>query len=119
MSNVAKCLGERIKQMRNERKMSQEELSFKAGISAAHLGQIERAVKNPTVDTVGKIAAALGVAVASLFDDEHITQPTQNATVGKITAHLSAMTEAEQKDILRIIRILHSYRRIDGAAEID
>lgn len=70
MSNIAKQLGQRIRQLRNERQMSQEELSFKAGISPAHLGQIERATKNPTIDTVAKIAAALDIPVAALFTDD-------------------------------------------------
>jgi len=52
MSDIAMQLGQRIRDLRTERHMSQEELSFKAGISPAHLGQIERALKNPTIDTV-------------------------------------------------------------------
>ena len=42
MSDIAKQLGQRIRELRTQRHMSQEELSFKAGISPAHLGQIER-----------------------------------------------------------------------------
>ena len=70
MREIATALGLRIRELRNERHMSQEELAFKAGISAAHLGQIERALKNPTVDTVAKIAAAMGVPITTLFTEE-------------------------------------------------
>lgn len=102
MHEIAKQLGQRIRELRNGQHMSQEELSFKAGISPAHLGQIERALKKPTVETVAKIASALDVPIAT---------PAQNATVGKIQAQLSAMSEEEQKDILRIIRIFRNYHR--------
>lgn len=61
MTDAARKLGMRIRQLRNEKNMSQEELSFKAGISSAHLGQIERATKNPTIDTISKIASALNI----------------------------------------------------------
>lgn len=105
MSDIAKQLGQRIRELRNERHMSQEELSFKAGISPAHLGQIERATKNPTIDTVAKIAAALDIPVASLFLTDSISMPSQNTVINKINAQLTGMSEEEQKDILRIIRI--------------
>lgn len=111
MSDIAKQLGIRIRHLRNERHMSQEELSFKAGISPAHLGQIERATKNPTIDTIAKIAAALDVSVSSLFTSDTISAPIQSAVIGKINAQLQSMSEDEQKDILRIIRIFRGYQR--------
>lgn len=110
MSNIAKDLGLRIRQLRNEKHMSQEELAFKAGISPAHLGQIERAVKNPTIDTIGKIAVALDIPVTELFSSDRIAPTPQNLTIGKINAQLIDMSEDEQKDILRIIRIFRNYQ---------
>lgn len=109
MSDIAHSLGQRIRELRNQKHMSQEELSFKSGISAAHLGQIERATKNPTIDTVAKIATALNVPISSLFSDENIDMAQPSSVVGKINAYLSVMTEEEQKDFLRIIRIFHNY----------
>ena len=111
MSDIAKQLGQRIRELRNERHMSQEELSFKAGISPAHLGQIERALKSPTIDTVAKIATALDIPVASLFSTDAVSAVSQNVTAGKINAQLIGMSEDEQKDILRIIRIFRGYQR--------
>lgn len=111
MHEIATQLGQRIRELRNGQHMSQEELAFKAGISPAHLGQIERALKNPTVDTVAKIASALDVPIAALFAQNLISTPAQNTTVGKIQAQLAAMSEEEQKDILRIIRIFRNYSR--------
>ncbi|MEE0111230.1 MAG: helix-turn-helix transcriptional regulator [Oscillospiraceae bacterium] len=111
MSDITKQLGQRIRELRTEQHMSQEELSFKAGISPAHLGQIERALKNPTIDTIAKIAAALDIPIADLFTMNTVTTTPQNATVGKINAQLFSMSEEEQKDILRIIRIFRGYQR--------
>lgn len=116
MSDVAKQLGLRIRELRNERHMSQEELSFKAGISPAHLGQIERALKNPTIDTIAKISAALDIPTAALFSTKSVTSTAQNATIGKINAHLLSMSEDEQKDILRIIRIFRGYHRKNSSS---
>ena len=120
MSDIAKQLGQRIRDLRNEQHMSQEELSFKAGISPAHLGQIERALKKPTIDTIAKIAAALDIPVATLFTMDSVSTPPQNATIGKINAQLLNMSEEEQKDILRVIRIFRGYQRKNpSTAETD
>lgn len=112
MSDIAIQLGQRIRALRRERGISQEELSFKAGISAAHLGQIERAVKKPTVETIGKLAAALEVPVTALFSSEYScdSPPAPNSTLAKINAQLASMNEEEQKDVLRIIRIFRGFR---------
>lgn len=111
MSDTTKELGLRIRQLRTEKHMSQEELSFKAGISPAHLGQIERALKNPTIDTIAKIAAALDIPMETLFTLDSVSAPSQSATMGKINAQLLSMSEEEQKDILRIIRIFRGHQR--------
>ena len=109
MREIATALGLRIRELRNERHMSQEELAFKAGISAAHLGQIERALKNPTIDTVAKIAAAMGVPITTLFTEEQSKSDMDSPVISKINAHLMDMTEDQQRDFLRIIRIFHGY----------
>ena len=117
MSDIAKQLGQRIRNLRNALQMSQEELSFKAGISPAHLGQIERALKNPTIDTIAKIATALDIPVAALFATDPASVPSQNATIGKINAQLLSTSEEEQKDFLRIIRIFRGYQRKNTAPQ--
>ena len=89
--------------------MSQEELAYKAGLSPAHLGQIERAVKKPTVETVGKIAEALNLQMAELFLSRPASSTAQSATRNKIDALLTSMSEEEHKDVLRILRILKRF----------
>lgn len=114
MSDIAKQLGKRIRQLRNAKHMSQEELSFMAGISPAHLGQIERATKNPTIDTIAKISVALDVPVSELFTANLLPSYSTNSTVEKINAHLNRMNEDEQRDILRIVRIFQNYSHKNG-----
>ena len=110
MSGIAQDLGERIRQLRNQREMSQEELAFKAGISAAHLGQIERALKSPTIETIGKISGALNVPLTMLFSDEYEPLELESITINKINAQLLTMSAEDQKDILRIIRIFKKHK---------
>lgn len=61
-------IGKRIQDLRKSRKMSQEQLAEKMGISPKYLSSIERGKENPTLDTFIKLAAALETEIAELFD---------------------------------------------------
>jgi len=60
-------LGRRIKQLRAEQGLTQEELAELAGINAKFEGRIERALNKPSLDTIFKIAKALKVEPVELF----------------------------------------------------
>lgn len=59
MTQLTHLVGKRIRDMRTQKNISQEELALLADISRAHIGRIERGAKSPTVDTVERIAKAL------------------------------------------------------------
>lgn len=61
--------GERVRQIRKENNLSQEELSFRANLHRTYIGMIERAEKNITLINIEKIANALNVDIKELFDD--------------------------------------------------
>lgn len=61
-------LGKRIKKMRGERSLSQEELAELAGVHRTYVGMIERGEKNVTVFSAQKISAALGISISELFE---------------------------------------------------
>jgi len=50
---------------------------------------------------------------------DSVSAPTQSATMGKINAQLLSMSDEEQKDILRIIRIFRSYQRKNPSSDMD
>jgi transcriptional regulator with XRE-family HTH domain len=62
------ALGERIKALRAERELQQRQLAEKAELTPSMVSQIESGRLTPSLNTVGKIAAALGVPIAALFD---------------------------------------------------
>ena len=61
-------LGQRIKALRAERELQQRQLAEKAGLTPSMVSQIESGRLTPSLHTLGKIAAAFGVTIASLFD---------------------------------------------------
>ena len=61
-------LAQNIKKLRNQRKLSQEELAKKAGVTYSTLIKLESGVnKNPTIKTIQQIAAALQVSLDELM----------------------------------------------------
>jgi transcriptional regulator with XRE-family HTH domain len=61
-------LGGRIKALRLERELQQRQLAEKAGLTPSMVSQIESGRLTPSLNTLGKVAAALGVPIAALFD---------------------------------------------------
>lgn len=68
MSDVKDNITENIKYFRSKMNISQEELSDMCGYSSTYIGKIERGKRSPSLDTLIRIAEALQIPMASLFD---------------------------------------------------
>ncbi|RPE06055.1 XRE family transcriptional regulator [Chitinophaga lutea] len=62
-----KKFGLRLKELRKSKKVSQEELAFKAGFELSQIGRIERGTINTSISHVAAIATALEVPASDLF----------------------------------------------------
>ncbi|MBN1493655.1 MAG: helix-turn-helix transcriptional regulator [Candidatus Omnitrophica bacterium] len=60
-------LGERIRNIRKEKKITLVELSKMTGVAQASLSRIETGIMNGTVESHRKIAEALGLSLAELY----------------------------------------------------
>lgn len=69
MKDLNLIIGNKLKDIRNKRNLSLDEVARLTGVSKAMLGQIERGKSNPTVSTLWKIATGLKISF-SLFMDE-------------------------------------------------
>ena len=65
---ITKKIAMRIKLERTKKNISQEELAFSAGLNKNTIGKIERVETSPTIETIEKIAIALGVDFLNLVD---------------------------------------------------
>ena len=67
---MANSISENIRKLRQKKGISQDRLSKDADLALNTVVKIETGESpNPTVETLGKIAKALGVSVADLFKD--------------------------------------------------
>jgi len=62
-NDVLNKFGERVRELRIQRELSQEQLAFKADLHRTYIGMIERAEKNITLKNIEKIAYALEVPI--------------------------------------------------------
>jgi transcriptional regulator with XRE-family HTH domain len=67
-SRLTADLGEAIKHQRTVLGISQEELSRRSGLQRTYISDLERGTRNPSVGSIQKIAHALQIPVAKLFE---------------------------------------------------
>jgi transcriptional regulator with XRE-family HTH domain len=65
--NILVYFGQRVREIRKEKGLSQEELAHKADLHRTYIGMIERAEKNITLINIEKIANALEVNINNLI----------------------------------------------------
>lgn len=67
MTDIKRIFGKRLKQLRQLQELTQQELAERAEMSISFLSSIERGLKSPTIETLEKLADALGVTLSELL----------------------------------------------------
>ena len=65
--SLAKIFGRNVRRIRKERDLSQEALADEVGLAVTYVGQIERGIRNPTLEIVERLARALKVKPLDLL----------------------------------------------------
>ncbi|TMV12602.1 helix-turn-helix domain-containing protein [Arenibacterium halophilum] len=66
--DIKAVVGRNVKQYREAKGLSQEQLAFEADLHRTYVSGVERGVRNPTVLIVAKLASALGVKPYKLLE---------------------------------------------------
>jgi transcriptional regulator with XRE-family HTH domain len=67
VEDLRRAFGSRVRELRKAKRLSQEALAERAGLHWVYVSGIERGLRAPTLDVVGRLASALGVSPAELF----------------------------------------------------
>jgi transcriptional regulator with XRE-family HTH domain len=67
-SDVNRRIGDRVRELRAARALSLDALAGRSGVSRSMISLVERGESSPTAVVLEKLAAGLGVTLASLFD---------------------------------------------------
>ena len=104
----ARAIGEKLRTVRQERKMSLRDLADKAEISASMLSQIETGKVFPSVRSLYGIASALAVSIDCFFPEQNNNGGGQaefnENKMEQLTA--SEMRDAELKNATEIVKEL-------------
>jgi transcriptional regulator with XRE-family HTH domain len=75
-SDLNERIAERVRELRAGQGLSLDSLATKSGVSRSMISLIERGESSPTAVVLEKLAAGLGVMLASLFDAPAAPQPS-------------------------------------------
>lgn len=67
MIDIKKKFGAKLRQVRKQKHISQEELAFRAKLHRTYVSDVERGSRNISIENVEKIAKALNLNVSELF----------------------------------------------------
>ena len=92
MTDIRVRFGNALRACRTRQRLTQEELAERSGLSHKFIGEIERGLGNPTIETVSRIAAALAISIGDLFDAANAAASEDHYRISK--RDLQAVREA-------------------------
>ena len=75
--DIKKMIGNRIKELRARKDVTQEQLAEKVEINTKYLSSIERGKENPTLDIFIRVAESLGVDIGDIFKQLEAEDPSK------------------------------------------
>jgi len=101
-------VGSNIRKFRQQKGLTQKELGDLLEISEAMVGQYERGVRNPKLETINKIAAALGVTALDLYGWDEKYNPG-----GQLADEVELIEQIEQKYGKGSVSLLEDYSSLN------
>ncbi|AIQ38562.1 XRE family transcriptional regulator [Paenibacillus sp. FSL R5-0345] len=109
MSDVVKRVGERIRRLRKDKGLSQEQLAELSGLHTNYVGQVERGEKNLTIETLQKVVVGLGVSLEEFF--RYLDPMKRKDTLGQIVEMLSERSAQDQVMALRVLQTVLDWEK--------
>ena len=96
-------IGERIKQARKSKGMTQEVLAEKLSVSIGYVSQVERGITKISLDLLGAISSILECNVASLISESAVESTEYMET--ELLTEIRKLDNNKRKYIYEIIRL--------------
>ncbi len=84
MKDIRCRLGERIRLLRKNLKLSQEALALKAGLDRTYVASIESGTRNVSIMNIERLASALNVSLVEFFDSDEFTKIPSFTSLNKV-----------------------------------
>lgn len=103
-------IGEKVKSLRKQSNMSLRELAQNTGLSKTTLSDLENGTKNPSLDTVEKIATAFGLTSSDLL--QKVDNPEDLVSSAKNSSSELLAGLSKSGDLIKVL-----YRAKDAPKE--
>lgn len=103
---ISECqtIGIQIRTIREAKKMSQEQLAIKSGLSTGTIGKIERGENIPKADTLVRIAYELDIPCKLLFDMETMNQEYNSPQIYRLMEYLKHINDEDMAALCTIAK---------------
>lgn len=105
MDQLVNIVGMNIREVRKQKKLTQEELAEKCELQTSYLAGVERGERNITLQTLDKIARGLEVNAQQLFELENPMKQLPIEMEKKIYLFTNELKNKSNKEIDLIIKI--------------
>ena len=99
--DTKQMIGARIKEIRNRKGVTQEDIAARMEISPKYLSSIERGKENPTLNTLINLAQALNGDIGDIFSSIQIEDPAKRKTL--LNELLKDADEEQLKTAFRVL----------------
>lgn len=99
--NIKKDFGQRIKELRNKKGITQYQLAEMVGIDPKHMSHIETGRSFPKADLIEKFANALEIEYPELFNTQHLED--REIILKKLINYLKNASDSELQVIYKLI----------------
>ena len=108
INDLKKAFGQRMRTLRKQKRLSQEDLAEKAGLHPTYVGGVERGERNPSFESVLKISEALGISPSQLFRFEGIRSKLNlDDEIGKeLLALIEKIKPSTKRNLLRSLKTM-------------
>jgi len=102
VEDIKLFLGKRIRDLRKQRGLSQEELGWKSDLHYTYIGAVERGEKNCSISTLEKIAKGLEISIKDFFDT-----PYRETDINKLKKEIdNKINSLSPKELITLKEIL-------------
>jgi len=99
-------IGQKIRLIRQKRRLSQRQLALYAGVSPSYIAYIERGDRSPSLTTLKRIAHCLGVAPEIFFQEKVDAKPEGENKLAELFSHL------KPEEIRFIEKVVEAYLQL-------
>lgn len=106
-----KLIGLQIRNFREAKKISQEQLAYQAGLATGTIGKIERGLNNPKAETLLRIAKELEIPCQLLFEKNDGRKSYFTPQIHRLVQYAKGLSDDEVNTLCLVAKTFNGPRR--------